>query len=62
MPPKQVVSKAFSCSEIKEAHSSLLAVKAERLSQADLQKQIQDHYCFMQGSLPMLLLMIGVLQ
>ena len=59
--PREVVSKQFSCSEMKEAHSSLLAVKKERLSQSELQKQIQDHYCFMLGILAMLLLMIGVL-
>ena len=39
---KPVVSKKFSCSELKDAHSKLMEVQKEKLSQEDLQKQIQD--------------------
>ena len=37
-----VQSRQFSCSELKEGHQVLLAVKSENLSEEALQKQIQD--------------------
>ena len=40
--PVPVQSRQFSCSELKEGHKVLLAVKSENLSEEALQKQIQD--------------------
>lgn len=39
-----VQSKQFSCSELKDGHTLLLAVKTEGTSEEDLQKQIQDFF------------------
>ena len=60
---KPVVSRKFSCSEIKDAHSKLMEVKKEKLSQEDLQKQIQDLQvlCVVLCGMPLLIFpMIGV--
>lgn len=42
MAPKKVVSKQFSCSELKSGHADLMRVKKESISQEELQKQIKE--------------------
>ena len=46
--PRQIASKTFSCSELKEGHAELLAIKKEAESEDDLKKQIKDRIlvCF----------------
>lgn len=47
--PRQIASKAFSCSELKEGHEGLLAIKKEAETEDELKKQIKDriHICFL---------------
>lgn len=43
---KPVVSRKFSCSEIKDAHSKLMEVKKEKLSQEDLYRNKSRSFVF----------------
>lgn len=47
MPPKtgKVPSKTFSCSELKDGQEHLKAVKQEKLSLSELEKQIKEQTC-----------------
>lgn len=45
--PRQVVSKQFSCSELKDGHKELMAIKTEAESEDELLRKIKEsmHTC-----------------